>query len=138
MGLLSSFHYIPQWFLVNSDTVMNMYRFYSKARNYLHTWTLLCERVNVRLRDAQANSLCYKCKLIFGIYYKTRRSFKLWTSYHCSITFHDGFLVNSDTVQSSILSVNMFVLPYFNFPLPDHYFPQSIQLIIQHSHLFPE
>ena len=36
------------------------------------TYTLasLCELVNVRLVEAQANSLCYKCKHIFGVYYK--------------------------------------------------------------------
>ena len=37
------------------------------------TYTLvsLCELVNVNLMDAQANSLCYKCKHIFGFYYNS-------------------------------------------------------------------
>ncbi len=36
------------------------------------TYTLapLCELVNVYLTEAQANSLCYKCKHIFRFYYK--------------------------------------------------------------------
>ena len=37
-----------------------------------YTLTSLCELVNVRLAEAQETNgfLCYKCKLIFPIYYK--------------------------------------------------------------------
>ena len=34
-----------------------------------YTFASLCELVNLRLMEAQANSLCYKCKHIFGFYY---------------------------------------------------------------------
>ena len=37
-----------------------------------YTFASLCELVNLRLMEAQANSLCYKCKHIFGFYYKAQ------------------------------------------------------------------
>ena len=47
-----------------------------------YTLTSLPELVNGHLTDAQANGLlCYKCKLIFRIYYK-RVSYRFWL---CSV-----------------------------------------------------
>ena len=45
---------------------------YSRFRNYLDT-RIVVRTMKLRLTLAQANSLCYKCKHIFGFYYN-------WTS----------------------------------------------------------
>ena len=39
-----------------------------------YTLVLLCECVKFVLTEAQANSLCYKCKYIFGFYYNGGKS----------------------------------------------------------------
>ena len=41
---------------------------YSRFRNYLDT-RIVVRTMKLRLTLAQANSLCYKCKHIFGFYY---------------------------------------------------------------------